>query len=111
MVEHAQPSEVEEFAAGLAKQYLLCRTYGHSFNPYTVSKAKAEGKPSVYFEQVLRCKCRVKRYLLLSRTGAIITSRHDYSEAPGYLTQGIGRIVGTGRDTLRLESLNRLMGG
>lgn len=107
--EYARPRDVRAFAEGLKQQYLLCRTYGHSFSPHTVTVARAEGRPTVYYEQVLRCKCRVKRRLLLSRTGAVITSGYDYSEAPGYLSQGIGRVVGKGRDVLRLESITRLI--
>lgn len=111
MTDYAKPRDVQAFAEGLKNQHLMCRTYGHGFNPYTVTRATAEGNKAVYFEQTLRCKCRVKRRLLLSRTGAIISSTYDYTEAPGYLTQGIGRVVGEGRDVLRLEGITRLMEG
>lgn len=109
MPNYAKPRDVKSFAEGLTRQFLLCRTYGHSFNPFTVSKGRTEGRPSVYYEQVLRCKCRTKRRLLLSRSGSVISSTYDYSEAPGYLTNGIGRVVGEGRDVLRLESVTRLI--
>lgn len=109
MTDYAKPREVETFAEGLKQQHLLCRTYGHSFAPFTVTRTAAEGKPAVYYEQILRCKCRVKRRLVLSRTGALISSTYDYTEAEGYLTHGIGRIVGEGRDVLRLESITRLV--
>lgn len=107
--EYAKSRDVETFAAGLKQQALQCRTYGHSFNPYTVATGRAEGNPSVYYEQTLRCKCRVKRRLLLTRTGAVVSSVYDYTDAPGYLTDGIGRIVGEGRDVLRLEAITRLI--
>lgn len=109
MPNYAKPRDVRAFAEGLMRQQLLCRTYGHSFNPFTVTKGRAEGRPSVFYEQVLRCKCKVKRRLLLTRTGAVVSSTYDYSEAPGYLTAGIGRVVGEGRDVLRLESVTRLI--
>lgn len=109
MAEYAKPRDVKAFAEGLAQQQLLCRTYGHSFNPFTVTRAKTEGKRSVYYEQILRCKCKVKRRLLLSSRGSVISSTYDYTDAPGYLTKGIGRVVGEGRDVLRLESITRLI--
>lgn len=111
MTEYAKPRDVQDFAEGLKKQHLLCRTYGHGFQPYTVERATAEGSAAVYYEQTLRCKCRVRRRLLLSRTGAVVSSTYDYNDAPGYLTQGIGRVVGEGRDVLRLEGVTRLLRG
>lgn len=109
MADYAKPRDVQEFAEGLRQQFLLCRTYGHSFAPFTVQVANTVGRRSVYYEQVLRCKCRTKRRLLLSRTGAVISSSYDYTEAPGYLMHGLGRVVGEGRDVLRLESVTRLI--
>jgi hypothetical protein len=113
MARFAKPSDVEKFAVTLKEQYLQCRTYGHGFKPRTVSRHTAEGQPArsmaIYFEQTLRCACGVQRKLLLSRTGSIIASTHDYTDAPGYLAKDMGRIVGEGRDVLRLESVDRLL--
>jgi hypothetical protein len=110
-MDYAKPRDVEAFAGELKIVALQCRTYGHSFRPFTVRQQKAEGHPSSYYEQVLRCRCRVKRILVLSRTGSVLSSRYDYTDSPGYLSKGLGRIVGEGRDVLRLENITRLLEG
>jgi hypothetical protein len=103
--------EVETFAEGLSKQYLLCRTYGHSWQPHSAGRVQDhEGHPTAVWEQVLRCKCRVKRVLLLSSEFDLVVSRHDYRDAPGYLTEGIGRITGHSKAALRKVSILRLIG-
>lgn len=102
--------EVVSFAQGLKQQYLMCRTYGHSWMPYTVHQVRdVEGAPNAYFEQTLRCKCRVRRIFLLNESAQVLRQRHDYSEAPGYLSQGIGRLVGADKDRLRKVAILRLI--
>jgi hypothetical protein len=89
--------EVETFADGLSKQYLLCRTYGHSWQPHRAGRVRdVSGHPTAAWEQTLRCKCRVKR-------------THDYRDAPGYLTEGIGRITGHSKAALRKVAIMRLI--
>jgi hypothetical protein len=109
MTDYAKPRDVEQFAGGLGQQALMCRTYGHGFNPFVVNVVQFEGSTEDYYEQILRCKCRVRRILLLNTRGAVVSSHYDYSRAPGYLAVGIGRVVGEGRDVLRLESVTRLL--
>lgn len=109
MADFAKPRDVEEFALNLRHQSLMCRTYGHGFNPYVVNIVELEGSTGTYYEQILRCKCRVRRVLLMNDRGAVLRSHYDYSHAPGYLAQSIGRIVGEGRDVLRLEAVTRII--
>lgn len=109
---NANRNDVEQFASGLQRQKLLCRTYGHSFAPFTVNVGNIENpRMGVYYEQTLRCRCGVKRRLLLSRSGSVVSSSYIYSESDGYLSHGLGRIVGEGKDALRIEALTRLIAG
>ena len=94
---------MEEFAAGLSVSYLQCRELGHNWRPW-VARNDTEHN---CFERALRCtRCRTKRWEAISYSGA---SSDDYEYPEHYLTDGIGRIVGEGRDALRLESLTRVL--
>jgi hypothetical protein len=106
----ANRNDVEQFALGLQRQKLQCRTYGHSFAPHSVNVGVTVGRANAYYEQTLRCRCGVKRRLLLSRSGSVISSSYIYNESEGYLSSGLGRIVGEGKDALRMEMLTRLIG-
>lgn len=102
--EYADRASVEDFAAGLPEKHLLCRELGHNWRPWTAEYVKAQR----CYERALRCtRCRAERWQTLSRSGEILSSRYVYPD--GYVSHGMGRIVGEGRDALRLESLTRLM--
>lgn len=104
-------ARVQEWAEELSDQALACRTYGHGSNmrPFTVRRYKAEGKPTVYYRIVLRCKCKVRRVMYATASAKIVSSHYDYSHAPGYPTSGIGRLVGEERDVVRLEGFTRFI--
>lgn len=102
---YADTGEVEEFAAGLKETFLYCRELGHNWKPYTAASGEGGG-----FVRTLRCvRCRTRRVQELNSRGAIISNHYEYAE--GYQAKGLGRIVGEGRDMLRLESLTRLTKG
>jgi hypothetical protein len=95
---------IEEFAEELPDKYLHCRELGHNWRPFT-----AGSHPDGGFERVLRCtRCRCRRVQELTSRGAVVTNKYIHPE--GYLSKGHGRIVGEGRDMLRLVSLKRLVG-
>lgn len=99
----AQLSDVKEFAKSLPEKYLHCRELGHLWRPF-----RAGRHPDGGFERVLRCsRCRTRREQSLSSTGMVLTNNYKHPE--GYLTEGIGRIVGEGRGLLRLESIMRVL--
>lgn len=101
---YADAHEVAEFASGLAISWLHCRELGHNWRPWTAA-AKNGG-----FERALRCtRCRTERWEILTSTGAKVRGHYVYPD--GYLHEGLGRIVGDGRDVLRLESLSRAIAG
>ncbi len=102
---YADPDEVASWAHDLSDAFLLCREIGHNWRPWAAQWVPHEQ----CYERVLRCtRCRTERQQVLSNRGAIVTSGYAYPD--GYQIQGMGRITGEGRDSLRLESLVRIVG-
>lgn len=102
-VEGADLDEVRSFAASLPERFLYCREMGHNWKPYSAGRFKDGG-----FERVLRCtRCRTRRVQEINHHGLITRSRYEHPE--GYLSEGLGRIVGEGRGALRLESIKRIV--
>jgi hypothetical protein len=98
---YADLGQVADFAASLPEAFLHCRELGHNWRPNTAGKYKDGG-----YLRVLRCsRCRTKRREELTSTGMKISTSYEHPD--GYLTDGIGRIVGEGRGLLRLESMTR----
>lgn len=101
---YADPHEVAEFAQGLSISHLHCRELGHNWRPHAARRAEDGGS----FERVLRCvRCKTLRIQVLSIYGAVVSSHYEYPD--GYISKGLGRIVGDGRDRLRLETTMRMM--
>jgi len=99
---YAEVEEVKEFAEGLPANFLECRELGHNWKPYTGSYVEGG------IHRILRCpRCRTERHQEISLGGTIINSKYIHPD--GYLHKGMGRIVGDGRDALRVESLTRFM--
>lgn len=103
---YASPGEVEQFAHQLPEAYLTCRDLGHSWRPFTArALPRREGGG---FERVVKCsRCPTRRVEHLSTSGERLASNMAYPK--GYLHKGLGRIVGEGRDVLRLESVTRVL--
>lgn len=100
--------EVREWAAGLSKARLWCRTRGHAPFPSTVTIVELEGTREKAYEQTERCRngCGCKWTSLISmRTGTQF--RRDIHYPKGYLAKGIGRIHGEKKDIVRLEDVQR----
>jgi hypothetical protein len=95
---------VQDWAQGLKRSYLECRELGHNWRPHVVQWNDNGG-----YDRSLRCtRCRTVREQVLSNRGAVISSQYVYPD--GYTTDGLGRVVGEGRDMLRLESITRDLG-
>lgn len=94
--------DVELFARTLPEALLQCRELGHAWRAHTASwNASAR-----VYDRSLRCqRCATLRVETLSKRGEILTRHYEYPD--GYLSQDLGRIVGSGRDVLRRESLTR----
>lgn len=102
-VDYADVGAVEEFASGLPEKFLYCREMGHNWRPYSAGRFKDGG-----FERVLRCsRCRTRRVQNINSRGIVLTNQYVHPD--GYLSHGLGRIVGEGRGVLRLESIKRIV--
>lgn len=103
----APTRDVGTWARELSDAALLCRDVGHYWRPFTASFDKA----SRSYDRVLRCgRCKTERHQLLDSSGHPVKGHYVYPE--GYLAPvGTGRLIGGERDTLRLESVVRLIGG
>lgn len=100
---YADLGEVADFAQELPEKFLYCREMGHNWRPYSAGRYRDGG-----FERTLRCtRCRTKRFQEISSHGIIVKSHYEHPE--GYLSKGMGRIVGDGRGVLRLESIKRIV--
>jgi hypothetical protein len=101
---YADADEVRDFAETLPERFLHCRELNHNWRPYTVGS-----HPDGGYERVLRCtRCRTRKIQSLTTSGALMGGV-KYIHPPGYLHEGFGRIVGEGRDALRLESIKRIV--
>lgn len=101
---YAPPSEVADFAANLTISFLLCRDIGHNWRPFG-AQYMADG----YYERVLRCtRCKTERWETITTRGSKNGTHYKYPD--GYQHKGLGRIVGDGKDALRLESILRAVG-
>lgn len=99
---YADPRDVASFAHGLEDNYLQCRELGHNWRRW-VARWVADQDA---YERALRCpRCGAERWQTLSDRGSVLTNNYKYPEE--YVIKGLGRIVGDGRDALRLESLAR----
>lgn len=94
----------EWWASELPDEFLLCRDLGHTWQPYTASRAD-DG----HYERVMRCvRCDTKRKQTLSASGVILTGGYDYPD--GYTAPpGSGHMTADGRAGLRLVSVLRLL--
>lgn len=103
----ADPDAVADAAKEMTQAHLECRSLGHTWKPYT---AEYDASARAY-DAVLRCpRCKVRRVLLIDVRGHVVNTHYDYSDADGYMLKGMGRVVGEGKDALRLEQLGRFIG-
>lgn len=100
---YAVRSDVEKFAHSLTMAHLHCRELGHNWRPWV---ARYDDEHNSY-ERALRCtRCRTERWETIGLTGAKQGIQYRYPE--GYVCE-LGRIVGEGRDAMRMESLTRML--
>lgn len=100
---YATPEEVESRAAQWSQQVLECRVDGHAWRPARATHSTAYR----FYYVVQRCpRCQTERHTEMTERGRITARWLDYPD--GYLSKGAGRIVGDGRDMLRLAALTRV---
>jgi hypothetical protein len=101
----AKLDDVTEFARGLDNDYLMCRTWAHSWSPGTSSVNRTGGR----IHWTIECSsCGTVRTRIMTPTGTLVANRYTYPE--GYGSGGIGRIGQRGLAAIRMESLKRIGG-
>lgn len=98
----ADYSDVKRQASEWPDEYLECRTYGHDWRP---SRATWNPAYRYYLVTQLCPRCLSERRIDMNDRGHVVNQWIDYAE--GYLSKGLGRIVGDGRDALRLATIER----
>lgn len=105
-IRFATAGEIAAWRAGLPEDYLLCRDLGHLWRPLSARWSTEENG----YHRVMRCgRCRTERAQVLSPAGHVLSGSYDY--AAGYSAPaGTGRMGTEARDSIRLESVMRLLG-
>jgi len=93
-------SEIERAVKGMDLAFIQCRDFGHSWRPYS---ARWLPQDNAYRSELICQRCKTIRARWLSSTGAQLSGNYDYPE--GYLVQGLGRLTGSDRDVIRLQSV------
>lgn len=98
------PVDVDKVVSGMSTEFLQCRDFNHSWRPFTAEWVADERS----FRVQLRCaRCKAKRIRYIGQNGQLISSHYEYVD--GYLIKGLGRLTGTDRDYLRLQSVMRIL--
>lgn len=88
---------------GLPDEFVQCRDWGHAWRSLN-ARRNDDGSYLV----TLRCqRCDCRRTRTISARGAVLATGYDYPD--GYLLNGLGRLTGSDRDTLRLDSVRRTL--
>lgn len=111
--------DIDEMADSISDRHLACRVDNHSKVPSSIGKiADMDVDDDVrnitgsYAIKTLRCRnrCGVVWFQVLSKEGQILwETGADYSQAPGYLVHGLGRLTRDDRDRLRKEQIERAL--
>ena len=98
------PFDLGKAIETMGTEHLQCRDFGHTWRPFT-AHAQPDKKR---YEQVLRCaRCKTERFRYIGLQGQLLNSKYDYSE--GYRIQGMGRLDTSGRDRIRLASMQLIV--
>ena len=102
----AAAGEVLAWSRGLSEDFILCRDLGHLWRPLSARWSEDDRA----YARTMRCgRCSTERHQLLSPAGHVLSGTYDYTE--GYSApKGQGRLGTEGRDSIRLESVLRLLG-
>jgi hypothetical protein len=92
---------VQDFADKLPDTYLDCRSMQHRWTGHTAGRHEMGG-----YHVVLRCtRCTTRKHQDLNDRGMVLRTWYTYPD--GYLTEGVGRLIGEARGVLRLTSVLR----
>jgi hypothetical protein len=101
----AKLDDVVKFAERLPSDYLICRTWAHSWDPGTSAVQRTGG----HIHWSVECSiCGTLRTRVMTTSGGIVGNRYTYPE--GYQSGGMGRISQRGMAHIRMEALKRMPG-
>ncbi len=93
--------DIKDIIKRLPQEFLMCRSFGHQWNPYTVYKRGSE------FESVLECgRCNGYRHQFISSVGKVNSAYYTYE--PGYLIAGWGTMTVSERQQIRLAAVTMM---
>ena len=93
------PPNINDVIRNLPEEFLMCRSFGHQWNPYTVYKRGQE------FESVLECgRCRGYRHQFIGINNGKRGSCY-YTYEAGYLITGWGSMTSDERNQFRLAAV------
>lgn len=99
----ADPAEVERECRDWSDEFLECRTYNHNWLPQRATW-NAE---YAYYHIVQVCRrCKSERRMDMNRRGHLL-AKPTISYSEGYLSKGLGRLMGDSRDIIRLAAVTR----
>lgn len=102
----ARADDIAGWREGLPEEFLACRDYGHLWRPRS---ARYMPEANGYTRTMACGRCHAERDQDLTASGGIVSGHYSYAE--GYVApRGQGRLGGEARDSLRLESVLRLLG-
>lgn len=96
--------ELDHAIDSMEIEYIQCRDFGHAWQSHF-----ARYKPSVReYESQQKCiRCGTIRVRDLDHRGALLGTHYLYVE--GYTIKGMGRLLGSDKDHLRLNSIKALI--
>jgi hypothetical protein len=100
VTQFASPEDVEGQIEHWSSGVVMCRTYGHLWQP---KSATWNPRWRIYFTEQQCPRCGCVRNSELTEHGAQLATWITYAE--GYLTKGMGRVVGDARDVVRLAAV------
>lgn len=105
MTGEAKAQDVAVWAQRLKEEYLHCRDFGHTWQPF---RAWWDTDDRLFVE-VIRCRrCKANTTRHLNRSGHVMTRNTSYPD--GYLApDGTGRLTLDNKDSLRLVTVTRLI--
>jgi hypothetical protein len=97
------PPNIKDVIRKMPEEFLMCRSLGHQWNPYTVYKRGAE------YESVLQCgRCHGQRHIFIGINTGKIAKGGYYTYEPGYLVSGWGHMSADERAAIRLAAITLL---
>lgn len=98
---YASREDVEDLAAGMKFEFLLCRDMMHAWQPHD----RSIGSDGVIKRTLMCHRCKTQRVQEITMRGGLLSSHYIYPD--GYQAKGLGRVAGDAKDAFRIASIMR----